>query len=324
MSSKLRSNAFYMTLTPTVQSTTRSQYGKMMSDFSTQLRTPVRLNPAKKWRATLANIFIPLDTKFLNHGIYKHHWFQYIWCEAKQDGIFEEKHYFLNTNEWDDVTEFVKEFNRNRIIGHDISLCKVEIPIELGITANEFIYIRFNQDIAKGSTVGFRLHGRVGYKLLGINTAQFKGSIFNSFLNETPVDNIPYTITVNDDDDTMDILFTPTDDKIMKNTTTTSKFKYVRHREEDGSRMIDIECSIIESNKIAGISGRTLRCVVDNLLDGITEVSESRQDMYLPIELHEFSYIRCRLLHHGTLVPLEYKYESVVGRPYIVLKIAPQ
>ena len=283
MNSTLRSNVFYTTLTPTVQSTTRSQYGKMMSDFSTQLRTPVRLNPAKKWRATLANIFIPLDTKFLNHGIYKHHWFHYIWCEAKQDGIFEEKQYFLNTNEWDDVKEFVKEFNRNRIIGHDISLCKVEIPIELGITANEFIYIHFNQDIAKGSTVGFRFHGRVGYKLLDINTAQFKGSIFNGFLNETPVDNIPYTITVNDDDDTMDILFTPTDDKIMKNTTATSKFKFIRHREEDGSRMIDIECSIIESNKIAGISGRTLRCVVDNLLDGSTEVSESRQDMYLPI-----------------------------------------
>ena len=135
----------------------------------------------------------------------------------------------------------MKEFNHNRIIGHDISLCKVEIPIELGITGNEFIYIRFNQDIAKGSTVGFRLHGRVGYKLLDINTAQFKGSIFNGFLNETPVANIPYTITVNDDDDTMDILFTPTDDKIMKNTTATSKFKFIRHREQDGSCMIDID-----------------------------------------------------------------------------------
>ena len=77
--------------------------------------------------------------------------------------------------------------------------------------------IYFKQDIAKGSTVGFWLHGRVGYKLLGINTAQFRGSMFNGFLNETPVDNIPYTIPVNDDDDTMDILVTATDDTIMKN-----------------------------------------------------------------------------------------------------------
>ena len=188
----------------------------------------------------------------------------------------------------------MKEFNRNRIIGYDISLCKVEIPIELGITANEFLYIRFKQDIAKGSTAGFRLHGKVGYKLLGttnINNSHFKGSIFDGFLNETPIDNIPYTITVNDDDDTMDILFTPIKDIIVKNTTpATSRFKFIRHREEDGSRIIDIECSIIESNKIAGSSGRILRCVIDNLLDGITKVSESRQDMYLPIELNEFSY----------------------------------
>ena len=99
MSCKLRSNALYMTLTPTEQSTARTQYGKMMSDFSIHLRIPVRLNPAKKWRATLANVFIPLDTKCLNHGIYKHHWFQYIWGEANQDEIFEVKHYFLNTNE---------------------------------------------------------------------------------------------------------------------------------------------------------------------------------------------------------------------------------
>ena len=147
MSSTLGSYAFDMTLTPTVQSTTRSQYEKMMSDFSTQLRTPVRLNPTKKRRPTLGNVFIPLDTNFLNHGIYKHHWFQYIWCEANQDETFEGKHYFLNTNEWDYGTEFVKEVICNRIIGHDISLCKVEIPIELGITANEFIYIRFKQYI---------------------------------------------------------------------------------------------------------------------------------------------------------------------------------
>ena len=160
----------------------------------------------------------------------------------------------------------MKEFNCNQLIGHDISLCTVEIPIELDITANEFIYIRFTQDIAKGRTVGFRLHGRVGHKSLGVNAAQTTEPIFNGFLNEAPVDNIPYMIEVNNDDDTMNILFTPTEDKSMKNTSATSTFKFIRHREEHGSRMIDIKCSITDSNKIAGISRRTLRCVVDNLL----------------------------------------------------------
>ena len=44
-------------------------------------------------------------------------------------------------------------------------------------------------------------------------------------------------------------------------------------------RMIDVECNIIESNKISGIDGRTLRCIVENVSDGFTEVDESKQDI---------------------------------------------
>lgn len=69
---KLRKEALYMTLTPTTQSTTRSQYDKMMSDFVTQLRTPVRLNPTKKWRVYLSNIYVPLDTHLVEKGKYQH------------------------------------------------------------------------------------------------------------------------------------------------------------------------------------------------------------------------------------------------------------
>ena len=85
-------------------------------------------------------------------------------------------------------------------------------------------------------------------------------------------------------------------------------------------RMVDVECNIIESNKISGVTGRTLRCIVENDSDGFTEVDESKQDIYLPVELHEF---RCRQLDHETKAPLQYKYDFVVGRPYIIVRISP-
>ena len=90
------------------------------------------------------------------------------------------------------------------------------------------------------------------------------------------------------------------------------------------NRRIDVEVSVIVSNMISGASGRIIRSVVENASDVNTEVDESRQDMYLPIEIKEFSYIRCRLLNHMSKEPIKYKYETVVGRPFLVLKISPQ
>ena len=90
------------------------------------------------------------------------------------------------------------------------------------------------------------------------------------------------------------------------------------------NRRIDVEVSVIGSNMISGASGRIIRSVVENASDVNTEVDESRQDMYLPIEIKEFSYIRCRLLNHMSKEPIKYKYETVVGRPFLVLKISPQ
>ena len=54
-----------------------------------------------------------------------------------------------------------------------------------------------------------------------------------------------------------------------------------------------------------------------------TAVDESKQDMFLLIELREVSYIRCRLLDHASKEQIMYKYNSVVGRPFLVLKISP-
>ena len=125
-----------------------------------------------------------------------------------------------------------------------------------------------------------------------------------------------------EDDTTVKLVVTPTR-KIKKGVVGYSQHKVIRRSLDDTMRMIDVECNIIESNKISGIDGRTLRCVVENVSDGFTEVDESKQDIYLPVELHEFSYIRCRLLDHETKAPLQYKYHSVVGRPYIIVRISP-
>ena len=61
--------------------------------------------------------FIPLDTRLVSKLNYSRHWFQYTWCKSSHDSHFKQKYYFLNSNEREDVTEFCREFNRNRIIG---------------------------------------------------------------------------------------------------------------------------------------------------------------------------------------------------------------
>ena len=49
------------------------------------------------------------------------------------------------------MTEFCREFNRNRIIGHEMSLCKTTVPIEFGITSSENLYMEFQEDVQKDS-----------------------------------------------------------------------------------------------------------------------------------------------------------------------------
>ena len=85
-----------------------------------------------------------------------------------------------------------------------------------------------------------------------------------------------------------------------------SQHKVIRRSLDDTMRMADVECNISDSNKISGIDGRTMQCIVENVSDGFTEVDESKQDIYLPVELHEISYIRCRLLDHEMKAPLQY------------------
>ena len=159
--------AFYMTLTPTVKAKTEEEYEQLMSDFETQLRKPIKLDSRMKWRVTMTNICIPLDTRLVSKSDYNRHWFQYIWY--KSSSHFKQKYYFLNSNEREDVTEFCREFNRNRIIGHEMSLSKTKVPIEFGITNSENIYMEFLEDVQKDSIVGVRMNKDILFNLYGGN-----------------------------------------------------------------------------------------------------------------------------------------------------------
>ena len=304
--------AFYMILTLTVKAKTEEEYEKVMSDFETQLRKPIKLDSRMKWRVTMTNIFIPLDTTLVSKSEYNRHWFQYIWC--KSSSHFKQTYYFLNSNEREDVTEFCRECNRNRIIGHEMSLCKSKVPIEFGIMSSENLYMEFLEDVQKDSIVGVRMNKDILFNFYGGNKPMKLGQ-------DGKVIQVTHSFVV-EDDTTVKLVATPTR-KIKKGVVGYSQHKVIRRSFDDTMRLVDVECTIIESNKISGVNGRTLRCIVENVSDGLTEVDESKQDIYLPIELHEFSYIRCRLLDHETKTPLQYKYDSVVGRPYIIVRIRP-
>ena len=65
--------AFYMTLAPTVKAKTEEEYDQLLSDFETQLRKPIKLDSKMKWRVTMPNIFIPLDTRRVSKSDYNRH-----------------------------------------------------------------------------------------------------------------------------------------------------------------------------------------------------------------------------------------------------------
>ena len=302
---------FFLTLTPTKRATTREEQARFMSDFHTQLQSTIKLDPSKQWRATLVNAFIPIDLRYAN--VVHHQWFQYIWNKTGATP-FSQKYYFQN-----DFVDFYKEVNDNTEIGHEKSMCTAKVPLEVGQHNNQ-MYIKFTDDIPENSFIGLRLPAKVGFRFLGSETPHFR---FVKKLDDDDDESSVYGITcrVLPEQSTgiISIVFTSTN-KIPMGIIALSGYK--QHKGEF-RRILDIECSVVESNKIAGVKGKIVRSVVENAFDFNTDTEESRQDILVPVELHEFSYIRCRLLKHKTDEPLDYKYESTIGTPFLVLKIQP-
>ena len=95
---------------------------------------------------------------------------------------------------------------------------------------------------------------------------------------------------------------------IQNGTTATYVRKIIKTVIDDEiNRREDVEVSIIANNNLSGTTGQIIRSVTENASDVNTEVDLSKQDMFLPIQSKEFSYIRCRLLHHVNKQPLKYK-----------------
>ena len=331
MSVEQKNHEFYMTLTPTSTSKlSRTKYEKLMSDFETQLRKPIKLNPNMKWRATLLNAFIPIDLSLVKSASYTNYWFQYVWGEQKRLAglpLFEEKHYFIS--EGDHFQEFCNVFNTNsRGIGNDMSLCKLNVP--LIISSDEFgkMKIEFTKDIPVKSIIGFRMNAGFAKQFLGVADSEFqqisvRRALFRIVFNNSLI-YIPYRITENKRYNSVDVLFTNVTRVIKKGTIATCRNKVLTVSTNDEiNRRVDVEVSIIASNKLSGSAGHIIRSVTQNASDVNTEVDESRQTMFLPIEINEFSYIHCRLVHHVNKQLLQYKYDAIVGRPLLVLKISP-
>ena len=332
MSVEQKNDEFYMTLTPTITSSlTRTNYEKVMSDFETQLRKPTKLNPNFNWCATLMNTFISIHLSLVKSAKYSNYWFQYVWGEQKRLAaipVFSEKH--LVISDGDHFQEFRNVFNNNsKNIGNDYSLAKTSIPMTILTDDNdEKMLLTFTNDIPVKSVIGFRMDSGFAKRFLGVTDDEFKMQTIRRNLFHIEVDNkrihIPTNVIENTHQNYVNVIFTNLTSVIKKGTTATCVRKIIKNVIDDEiNRRVDVEVSIIASNKLSGTTGQIIRRVTENASDVNTEVDESKQDMFLPIQIKEFSYIHCRLLHHVNKQPLKYKYETIVGRPLLVIKITP-
>ena len=99
------------------------------------------------------------------------------------------------------MTEFCREFNRNRIIGHEMSVCKTKVPIEFSITSSENLYMEFLEDVQKDSIVGVRMNKDILYTFYGGNKAM-------TFFQDGKVIQVTHSFVV--EDDTAKRVVTPT------------------------------------------------------------------------------------------------------------------
>ena len=333
MSVEQKNDEFYMTLTSTITSSlTRAKYEKLMRDFETQLRKPIKLNPNVNWHATLMNTFTPIDLSLVKSVNYTNYWFQYVWDEQKRLAaipVFSEKHLFISDG--DHFQEFRNVFNiESKNIGNNYSVTNTSIPMTISTDDDddEKMILTFTNDIPVKSVIGFRIDPGFAKRFLGVTDDEFKIQTTRRNLFRIEVEDkrihIPTNVIETTRQNYVSGIFTNLTSVIKKGTTATCVRKIIKNVIDDEiNRRVDVEVSIIASNKLSGTTGQIIRSVSENASDVNTEVDESKQDMFLPIQIKEFSYIRCRLLHHVNKQPLKYKYETIVGRPLLILKITP-
>ena len=209
-----------------------------------------------------------------------------------------------------------------------MSLCKRNVPLILSSEEFGKMKIEFTKDIPVKSTIGFRMNAGFENQFLGVTDSEFqqisvRRALFRIVFNNSLI-YIPYRSTENKRYNSVDVRFTNVTRVLKKGTSATCRNKVLNvSTNNESNRRVDVEVSIIASNKLSGSAGHIIRSVTENASDVNTEIDESRQAMFLPIEINEFSYIHCRLLHHVNKQPLQYKYDAIVSRPLLVMKISP-
>ena len=203
--------------------------------------------------------------------------------------------------------DFRYVFNSNNKIGHDVSLNKSKIPMTVDRHGNR-IYISFACD---NSYIGVKLPIAAAYSLFGKSGFTF----YNDKTFSMRLNNITFNIINKNGEVTIYFFSSSTVSGVAL-----ANDEMSLHSKKN---IIDVECSIVESNKIAGLNGQFIGYLVESSYDLKSSTEERRQGVKLPVELHQFKQIRCRLLKHNSYEVIDYKYETTKGTPFIVVRIEP-
>ena len=151
----------------------------------------------------------------------------------------------------------------------------------------------FTNDIPVKSVIGFRMDPGFAKQLLGVTDDEYENQAIRRSLFHIEFDDkhirIPTNVIENTCQKYVSMIFTNLTNVIKKGTTAPCVRKIIKNMSDDEiNRRVVVEVSIITSNKLPGTTGQIIRSVTENASDVNTEVDESKQDMFSPIQIKEF------------------------------------
>ena len=218
-----------------------------------------------------------------------------MWGEQKRLSalpVFSEKHLFISDG--DHFEEFSRVFNNNsKSIGNEYTLTKTSIPMTISEDEEGKMVFAFTNDIPVKSVIGFRMDPGFAKQLLGVTDDEYENQAIRRSLFHIEFDDkhihIPTNAIENTRQKYVSMIFTNLTNVIKKGTTATCVRKIIKNMSNDEiNRRVVVEVSIIASNKLPGTTGQIIRSVTENASDVNTEVDESKQDMFSPIQIKEF------------------------------------
>ena len=321
---------FYITLTPTASAANiinddgKKEYEILLSDFTTIFSSQIQLNPYKKWSIALTDAFIPIDTRMsaIDDSI-KDNWFKYGY--GLENKIFPGKNFFYPSTDTEEFNEFAKTYN-NLMLQNRLSLVGLDSIIEVGVVDEKItkeierhgcMYIKLKQDLKVNCIIKLTLPKSLYRRFVG--TDDLIG--FFSYDRGTPIYHVYCSWDYDGEDMTCMI---NSNIELKKSLCFISPYKISEKQANNNDRLINIECSVLESTRVGGVSGRILRTILNRNGDLNSSIDETKRLVFLPIELHEFQTIRVRILNYETDLPIKYDYDTAVGRPFITARLEPR